>query len=82
MDLGLRRHAGYLSLFFKIINNVHYLFYSKIPAVAVSQQNTKQAVTNRCSTEQFLRTFIPYFVSELNLLPNYIVTAFNLDTFK
>ena len=79
-----------LSLFFKIINNVHHPFYSKIPAHAVPQRNTKQAVNkndrrfvlNRCLTEQFSRTFVPYSIREWNLLPNDIVAASNVDNFK
>ena len=90
MDLRHRHHVGSLSLFFKIINNIHHHFFSKIPAHAVPQRNTRQAVNqndrcfvmNRCLTEQFSRTFVPYSVREWNLLPNDVVTASNIDTFK
>ena len=59
VDLSHWRHLGSLSLFFKVINDIHQPFYSKISAHVVSQQNTRQAVNqndigfvmNRCLTE-------------------------------
>ena len=76
--------------FFLITNNVHHPFHSGIPALAISQRNTRQTVNqndhcfvvSRCSTEQFSRTFVPYSVRVWNSLPNDVVNSSSIDIFK
>ena len=91
ISLDHRRDVAGSCLFYKILNNPNHPLQSRLPAPAdpvrrtrrVARMNSHARVSalSRAST-QFNRTFLPHFVEIWNFLPQTVVDASNMTSFK
>ena len=90
IDLEERRKIASLSLLYKILNNINHPLHRKLPQFAVPTRATRQAtrqnertfVLLRHHTTQFQRCFVNSSVKIWNSLPNDVVLADKVESFK
>ena len=91
MSLDHRRDVAASCLFFKIIDRPDHPMHSRLPPPAHPARRTRRAArmntrarTSATShnTVQFNRTFLPHIIDVWNFLPQAVVDAPNMSTFK
>ena len=91
ISLEHRRNVAALCIFYKIINNPKHPLHSRLPEPAIFLRRTRmnQRLNSRSlrsvlsvNSAQFNRTFLPCTVEAWNSLPQALVDAVTMDSFK
>ena len=91
ISLDHRRDVAAMCLFYKILSRDTHPMNSRLPGPANGNRRTRRAnrMNSRALTSavtphsvQFNRTYVPYIIEMWNFLPQVVVDASNVDSFK